>query len=443
MLKLYSLEEARLSILKRNQDFEINYPESITSRTEAIFGKGVSPEQAVAIILQEVREGKDKALREFSLKIDNARIDELLISPNELERAYRSLPSELITSMELAAVRIRVFHEAQPVESWQIEDEGGYLGQRIIPLSQVGIYVPGGTAALPSSLLMAAIPAQVAGVKDILICSPPQVDPTILAAAHICGIERVYQVGGAQAIAAMAFGTESVPKVDKIVGAGNLFVNLAKRMVFGFVGIDGLAGPTETMIIADESANPAWVAADLLAQAEHDILASAILLTPSKEFALKVQQEASDQIKDLPRAKVIKESLQNNGGVIVTQSLSAAVEVANNYAPEHLCLSCKNEDKLPDQIRNAGGIFLGERSFEVLGDYLAGPSHIMPTGGSARFASPLSVLDFVKITSIIALDDHVSQSLSVTALNLAAAEKLDAHARAAEFRAKLRKSDNK
>jgi len=435
MLNIYTLEEAQISLLRRGQEFEANYPEAVTTATEAIFGSGVSPEQAVDVILQTIRQRGDVALREWSLSLDNAQVQDFLIPPAELEKAYRSLPSELISAMEFAATRIRAFHEAQPVGSWQIENDEGRLGQRVLPLLKVGIYVPGGTAPLPSSLLMAVVPALVAGVEEIVLCSPPDVDPTILAAAHICGINQVFQIGGAQAIGAMAFGTESVPKVDKIVGAGNLFVNLAKRKVFGFVGLDGLAGPTETMVIADESANAAWVAADLLAQAEHDILASAILLTPSQKFAEEVQQELKEQIKGLPRSKIIEESFKYQGGIVLTPDLSTAVDAANRYAPEHLCISSENAENLAEQVRNAGGIFLGERSFEVLGDYVAGPSHVMPTGGSARFSSPLSVLDFVKITSVIALNDQASQSLSATAQILANAEQLHAHAQAAGYRA--------
>ncbi len=413
---------------------ETKYPDSVVARTEAVFGEGVSPEKAVDLILQSVRERADEALREWSAKLEKERVQDFLVPEENLEAAYKTLPAQLKNVMERAAERIRNFHEAQPVQSWKVDDEYGRLGQRVTPLPKVGVYVPGGTAPLPSSLLMSVIPAQVACVEEIVVCSPPEIDHTILAAAYICGITQVFQVGGAQAIAAMAFGTQSVPKVDKIVGAGNIFVNLAKRKVFGFVGLDGLAGPTETMVIADESANAAWVAADLLAQAEHDVLASAILLTPSKGFAKEVQQELEEQIKGLPRAEIIEQAIRNQGGIVITPDIVTAVKAANRYAPEHLCLSCENAEDLAEQVRNAGGIFLGERSFEVLGDYVAGPSHIMPTGGSARFSSPLNVLDFVKITSLIALNDKGSEMLSMDAQLLATAEGLQAHAQAAEFR---------
>jgi histidinol dehydrogenase len=281
---------------------------------------------------------------------------------------------------------------------------------------------------------MAAVPAQVAGVQEIIICTPPNPHPAILAAAHLCGLEQVFQIGGAQAIGAMAFGSETVPRVDKIVGAGNLFVTLAKQQVYGLVGLDGLAGPTETMVIADETANPAWIAADLLAQAEHDPLAAAILLTPSRPLAEAVQVEIGRQLETLSKAQIIIQSLTNNGGAVVTGDMGTAVRLANDYAPEHLCLSIADPQQLAPQLTNAGGLFLGEYSFEVLGDYVAGPSHIMPTGGTARFASPLNVLDFVKINSIIALDAETGRALSSIAAEIAHTETLTAHAAAAEKR---------
>jgi histidinol dehydrogenase len=298
----------------------------------------------------------------------------------------------------------------------------------------VGVYVPGGTAPLPSSLLMSVIPAQVAGVKRVVVATPPNPHPSILAAAYVCGIHEVFQIGGAQAIAALAFGTESIPKVDKIVGAGNLFVTLAKQQLYGVVGLDGLAGPTETMIIADETADPDWVAADLLAQAEHDVQASAILLTPDENMARRVQQAVIKQMQHLSRNMIIRTSLENKGGIVLTSSLAEAAELANAYAAEHLCLSVADPHGLMEQINNAGGFFLGDHSFEVLGDYIAGPSHIMPTGGTARFASPLNVLDFVKISSVIALNTETSTRLSPLASAFAEVEELTAHAAAAKAR---------
>jgi len=281
---------------------------------------------------------------------------------------------------------------------------------------------------------MSVIPAQVAGVKQIFVATPPEPDLSILAAAYLCQVEDVYQIGGAQSIAALAFGTETVQKVDKIVGAGNLYVTLAKQQLFGIVGIEGLAGPTETMVIADQTAKPAWVAADLLAQAEHDVQASAILLTPDLEFAQAVRDEVLTQSKSLSRKDIILASLENRGGIVVTESLNQAAELANAYAAEHLCLSVDQPEKLMERINNAGGFFLGEYSFEVLGDYVAGPSHIMPTGGTARFASPLNVLDFVKISSVIGLDTATAKELSEIAADLADLEHLTAHASAARAR---------
>jgi len=336
--------------------------------------------------------------------------------------------------MQVSVDRIRAFHELQPLPNWETQTLGGKLGQRVTPIKRVGVYVPGGTAPLPSSLLMTVIPAQVAGVEQIVVCTPPNPHESIEAAAYLCGISEVYQIGGAQAVATMAYGTESIPKVDKIVGAGNLFVTLAKQQVYGIVGLDGLAGPTETMVIADGSANPAWVASDLLAQAEHDILASAILLTPDRSLAESVLIELENQVQELSRSEIILQSMANRGGIVLTPDLRTAAKLADDYGSEHLCLSVEDPSTLANQINNAGGFFLGDHSFEVLGDYIAGPSHIMPTGGTARFASPLNVMDFVKISSIVALDASTSQSLSPLASEFAKAESLTAHAASANYR---------
>jgi histidinol dehydrogenase len=319
---------------------------------------------------------------------------------------------------------------------------GGVLGQRVAPLRRVGCYVPGGTAPLPSSVLHTAVLARVAGVPEVVIATPPNpafagtgyVNPVILAAAQLAGVSQVLRVGGAQAIAALAYGTESVRPVDKIVGPGNLYVTLAKKLVYGVVGIDGLAGPTETVVVADAEANPAWVAADLLAQAEHDVLAAAILLTPSEPLARQVQAEVARQIEALPRAEIITRTFERHSGIVLTRDLEEAVALADEYAPEHLCLAVRDPWAWVPHIRNAGGLFLGEHSFEVLGDYNAGPSHVMPTGGSARFASPLTVLDFVRITSLVALDAATTAQTAPQAAVLAQAEQLDGHASAARRR---------
>ena len=434
LTKIYNAAEAQTGILQRKPLHKTSYAPSILQRTEELFGKGITPPTAVSQIIDSVEEGGDQALHHWSKVLDHYSEQDFIIQRKSLEQAYKDLSGNLKDTLHSSAERIRQFHQRQPITSWLTDEMGGQLGQRFTPIERVGVYVPGGTAPLPSSLLMSVIPAQVAGVKQIVVCTPPNPHPTILAAAHICGLDALYQVGGAQAIAAMAFGTESVPKVDKIVGAGNLFVTLAKQQLFGTVGLDGLAGPTETMVIADESANARWVAADMLAQAEHDVQASAILLTPSQELAQKVQAELEKQTLELSRKEIISASMTNRGGIVITDSLEQAAQLVNEYAAEHLCLSVADPEALMATINNAGGFFLGEHSFEVLGDYVAGPSHIMPTGATARFASPLNVLDFVKLSSVIALDPATAAELSISAAKFAQAENLTAHASAARMR---------
>ncbi|MBI4771361.1 MAG: histidinol dehydrogenase, partial [Chloroflexi bacterium] len=398
-----------------------------------------SAEATVARVLADVRARGDAALRDWAARFDGLAPAHFLVPDRVTAQAAASLDPDLIASLTFAAERVRAFHARQPLPSWTTTDLGGLLGQRLDALDRVGVYVPGGTAPLPSSLLMAAIPARVAGVKEIIVCTPPikgqSLPPdVILAAAHIAGVDAVYCLGGAQAIAAMACGTQSIPRVDKIVGPGNLYVTLAKKQVYGQVGLDGLAGPTETVVVADETANPAWVAADLLAQAEHDILATAILLTPSRPLAEAVQREVGRQLEERGRAEVIAASLAGQGGIVLTRDLTEATRLADRFAPEHLCLAVADPEPWLPHLRHAGGLFIGERSFEVLGDYVAGPSHIMPTGGTARFASPLNLLDFVRLTSIIRLDDAACASLSPQAAALARAEGLEGHAAAAKWR---------
>lgn len=390
--------------------------------------------QIVARILADVAEEGEPAVRRWSRVLDGVDPEPLQVPSAQLAEATMELDPGLRRALEEAADRIRRFHEAQPLESWSTSALGGSLGQRITPISRVGIYAPGGSAPLPSSVLMAAIPAHVAGVRELVVCTPPNPAPVVLAAASLCGLQEVFEIGGAQAIGAMAFGAGDLAPVDKIVGPGNLYVTLAKQQVFGHVGIDGLAGPTETLIIADETARPDWLAADLLAQAEHDPRASALLLTPSRTLADAVVGRMEQQIADLSRREIIYQSLAERGGIILVEDLAAAAELADRYAPEHLCLSVAEPAVWAGRIRNAGGIFLGEWSYEVLGDYVAGPSHIMPTGGSARFAGPISVLDFVKITSIFGLDEATSRQLGDSAAKLADAEALTAHAAAARLR---------
>jgi histidinol dehydrogenase len=434
MMKIYSVEEAQETILERKTLNRNAYSPVTIEATEKLFGSGVRPPQAVETILESVDQEGDQAVRKWSRILDNYDGEEISIPEARLEQAWVAMPPRLKQAMQTAVDRIQTFHEKQTVQSWISDDMGGQLGQRITPIERVGVYVPGGTAPLPSSLLMSVIPAQVAGVQQIFVATPPEPDPSILAAAYICKVDAVYQMGGAQSIAALAFGTETVQKVDKIVGAGNLFVTLAKQQLFGIVGIEGLAGPTETMVIADRTAKSEWVAADLLAQAEHDVLASAILLTPDLDFANAVRKEALVQLNNLSRKEIITASLEHAGGIVVTDSLNQAAELANDYAAEHLCLSVENPKGLMENINNAGGFFLGDHSFEVLGDYVAGPSHIMPTGGTARFASPLNVLDFVKISSMIGLDTATAKALSGIAADLADLEGLTAHASAARSR---------
>jgi len=447
MLKIYSVAEALPTILNRVKA-ETPLPESMKQGMRRIFGRDVSPADAVAEILADVRSRGDAALRDWTFRIDGVKLECLKIDRAALAAATDRLPRELIESLKFAADRVRRFHQHQPLPSWTTTEMGGILGQKMTPLTRVGVYVPGGTAPLPSTLLMSAIPAQVAGVQDVIVVTPPNrstgtISDVILAAAHIADIDTIYTLGGAQAIAALAFGTESIPRVDKIVGPGNLFVTLAKQQVFGIVGLDGLAGPTETVVIADDSADAAWVAADLIAQAEHDVLASAILFTPSKSLAEKVQIEVARQMEERSRSSIIATSMQGQGGIVITRDLDEAVRLADEYAPEHMCLAVKDPAKYEKVITHAGGLFIGERSFEVLGDYVAGPSHTMPTGGTARFASPLNALDFVRITSLIALDDESSATLSEQAARIAFAEQLDGHAQAALLRTNVNREDTK
>jgi histidinol dehydrogenase len=443
MLKQYDPQTARQTILKRTPPDEFPVSQRVLDGIAELFGEPLSPEAAVTRILKDVRTNGDSALQKWTRVLDGLDLKAAPVSRKVIQAALDSLPPTQREALELAAARVEAFHRRQPLSSWFSNDLGGTLGQIVRPIQRVGLYVPGGTAPLPSSVLMSAIPARVAGVKEIVVVTPPNrssrdtdvpVDPIILAACVISNVDEVYLLGGAQAIGALAYGTETIRPADKIFGPGNLFVTLAKRQVYGIVGIDGLAGPTETVVIADEFAEPAWVAADLLAQAEHDLLASAILLTPSQALIQKVQLEIARQVEERSRAEIIAASLENRGGAVLTQDLDEAVQLANEYAPEHLGLSVRDPWRWVEKVNNAGGVFMGEHSFEVLGDYLAGPSHVMPTGGSARFASPLNVWDFVKIVSLVALDEGTAQTIGPSAAIIAEAEGLDAHGNAALLR---------
>lgn len=441
MITIYENLDAAAGILTRRTMFTVDdVPPAVMESIERVFGERLTPEAAVARLLADVRARGDSAIREWGARIDGTTVGALEVPPAQWEAAYRSLPEALRQAFERAADRIRAFHVRQPIPDWQTHELGGLLGQRLVPLERVGIYVPGGSAPLPSSLLMAAVPARVAGVTEIVVCTPAEgggdlPSALVLAAAHVAKVDRLFVIGGALAIGAMAFGTQTVPKVDKVVGAGGLFTTVAKRQVYGLVGLDGLYGPTETIVVADESANPRWVAADLLAQAEHDPLATAILLTPSRSLADAVQEEISRQLQSLSRREIIEAALAGQGGIVLTPDLATAVKVADAFAPEHLCLSVADPLAWVGRIRNAGGIFLGEQSCEVLGDYMAGPSHIMPTGGTARFKGPVNVLDFVKVINIIGLDSATAERLAGNAAQIAHAESLTAHEAAARYRA--------
>lgn len=409
-------------------------PQAMLSRLCDIFGREISAEEAVAQIIADVQRDGDAALRDYTQRIDGVSLDGFAVDSIAIEAAYSASPVELREALHLAADRVRAFHEMEPGQSWvQWDEAGGALGQVIRPLHRVGIYAPGGTAAYPSSLLMAVIPAKVAGVEEILVATPPGPRgvgaSSVLAAAHVAGVKRVFLLGGAQAVAAFAYGTESIPPVDKILGAGGLFVTLAKKQVYGDVGIDGLYGPTETLLIADDAANPSLVAADLLAQAEHDPLATALLITPSRRLGEAVRAEVACQLPSLSRREIIEQSLAGQGAILIVADLDDALSLANNYAPEHLCLLVAEPWLLVGKVQSAGGVFVGEHSSEALGDYVVGPSHIMPTQGTARFASPLHVRDFVKVTSIFAVG-QLDQELSSAARIIAQAEGLTAHAAA-------------
>lgn len=394
---------------------------------------------AVREIVNEVRTRGDKALYEFSKKFDKVNLKILEVSRDVVKRAYDSLEPSLVSTLEKACENIRKFHQRQKENSWFESNENGIIvGQKITPLERVGVYVPGGTAPLPSSVLMNVIPAKVAGVKEVIMCTPPRKggvpDPVILACAYIAGVDRVFSVGGAQAVAAMAYGTETIPRVDKITGPGNIYVATAKKMVYGICDIDMIAGPSEILVIADKYANPGFIAADLLSQAEHDVLASSILISDSDCLIRNVLAEINRQIQNLSRKEFVNKSLENYGAAILVENLQEAVALSNLIAPEHLELMVKDPFSLLGSIRNAGAIFLGEYAPEPLGDYMAGPNHILPTNGTARFFSPLSVSDFTKKSSIISYSRGALKSLYGDVIRFAETEGLDAHANSVRIR---------
>ncbi len=395
-------------------------------------------ERTVSEILADVRERGDTALLEYTERFDGVRPQPLSVGAEEIDDALRIVGDGFLDILREAAENITAFHSKQMRDGFRLEREGVVLRQRFTAIEKAGLYVPGGTASYPSTVLMDAIPAKIAGVDELVLCTPPdrsgRIAPPILAAAHIAGVDRIYKCGGAQAIAAMAYGTESIPRVYKIVGPGNIYVATAKRMVFGQVSIDMIAGPSDVLVLADESANPEYVAADLLAQAEHDRLATAILVTTSRRLAEETKKALERQLAALPRAEIAGASIHSSGKIILCADLYEAVDCANRIAPEHLELCVSDPEALLPRVRNAGSIFLGHSSPEALGDYFAGPNHTLPTMGTARFASPLSVDDFIKKSSVTFYSDQALSAVADKIAAFARAEGLEAHARSVEVR---------
>ena len=430
--------ENNMRIVKLTKESKSNILENLLKRSPNSYGKF---ESAVADILANVKSRGDDALFEYTRNFDKADINpsNIVVTQEEIDEAYSLVDDKLLDVIRKALVNIRDYHEKQKQYSWfDSKPDGTILGQKVTALSRVGVYVPGGKAAYPSSVLMNVMPAKVAGVEQIVMCTPPdkegKVYPTTLVAAKEAGVDVIYKVGGAQAIAAMAYGTASVPKVDKIVGPGNIYVALAKKAVFGYVSIDSVAGPSEIMVIADETANPRFVAADLLSQAEHDEMASAILVTTSEELAKKVSAQIDEFLKELSRSEIISKSLENYGYILVADSIDEAIEVANDIASEHLEIVTKDPFNVMTKIKNDGAIFLGEYSSEPLGDYFAGPNHVLPTNGTAKFFSPLSVDDFIKKSSIISYSREALELIHNDIETFAKAEHLTAHANSIHVR---------
>ncbi len=440
MMRIFDdLDAAKAAILTRPKGAETALSEGMRRGIREIFGQDLSVGEVARTICDAVARDGDTAVRDYTSRIDRVEIDAFEVPASAMRAALDRIPAALREALELAADRIDAYHRHERHEGWMWPTADGTLGQIVRPLRRVGFYVPGGTAAYPSTLLMSAIPARVAGVKERIVVTPPHpkgVADVILAAATIARIDRVFAVGGAQAVAALAYGTETIPRVDKIVGPGNPFVSAAKRHVFGQVAIDQIAGPTETMIIADDAANPAFVAADLIAQAEHGDTSSAILLATTRSLADAVAAAVESQLTTRARAEVVRASLANTGGAIIVPSIEMAIALANAYAPEHLCLLVREPWEYVGLIENAGGVFLGEGSPEVLGDYVAGPSHVMPTGGTARFSSAMHVGDFVRTMSVVGLRPDASARLAESAATIADAEGLPGHAFAARLRAR-------
>ena len=427
-----------MRILKLTKETQNNILENLLKRSPNSYGEF---ESRVNDIIQNVRKKRDEAIFEYTLKFDGATIDQdnIRVTEEEIKEAYEQVDPKLLDVIRKALVNIRDYHAKQKQYSWFDSDESGIiLGQKVTPLKTVGVYVPGGKAVYPSSVLMNVIPAKVAGVSNIIMTTPcgkdGKVYPSTLVAAKEAGVDAIYKVGGAQAIAALAFGTESIPKVDKIVGPGNIYVALAKKAVFGYVSIDSIAGPSEIMVLADETANPRFVAADLLSQAEHDEMASAILVTTSETLAEQVSVEVDKFVATLSRKEIIRKSLDNYGYILVADTMQDAIDTVNEIASEHLELVTKNPFETMTKIRNAGAIFIGEYSSEPLGDYFAGPNHVLPTNGTAKFFSPLSVDDFIKKSSIISYSREALEPVYKDIVQFAECEKLTAHANSIRVR---------
>ena len=427
-----------MRIIELNQETKDSLLENLLKRSPGNYGQY---EQTVNEIIADVRARKDQALFEYTSRFDKCELtkETIKVTEEEIEEAYAAISPEFIEVMKKSAHNIRSFHEKQLHSSWIIpKDDGTILGQKILPIAISGVYVPGGKAAYPSSVLMNVLPAKVAGVSRIIMTTPPgadgKVNPGTLVAAHIAGVDEIYKAGGAQAIAAMAFGTESIPRVDKITGPGNIFVALAKKACFGYVSIDSIAGPSEILVLADETANPRYVAADLLSQAEHDEMASAILITTSMELAKKVSEQVAAFTEKLERKEIIQKSLDHYGYILVAENMDQAIETANEIASEHLAILTRDPYEVMTKIKNAGAIFLGEYSSEPLGDYFAGPNHILPTNGTARFFSPLNVDDFMKKTSIISYSRQALEKVHKDIELFAQKEGLTAHANSIKVR---------
>ncbi|MCI0483940.1 MAG: histidinol dehydrogenase [candidate division NC10 bacterium] len=426
-----------IRILRADGDEGTAFLKELARRRAAVSAEA---EEVVRPILAGVREKGDAALLEYAKRFDGATLTPgtLRVTPDEVTRAFDYLQPEAIEALRLAAARIEHFHRRQLPHSWFLTEEGAVLGQLCRPLDAVGIYIPGGKAVYPSTVLMSGVPAAVVGVERRVLCTPVTADltvhPAVLVAASLAGIAEIYKVGGAQAIAALAYGTDSIPRVDKIVGPGNVYVATAKRLVTGVVGIDGTAGPTEVVVVADETGDPAYIGADLLAQAEHDEMAMTVCITVSEALAKAVVVELKRQLSDLPRRRIAESSLARSGAILVVPTLDAAFALVNRIAPEHVELHCQDAWSHLDRIRHAGAVFVGAFSPEALGDYLAGPNHVLPTGGTARFASPLSVEDFLHRTSLLHFTEEGLKRLGGPAITLASLEGLDGHARAVRIR---------